>query len=192
MMLRKGVKSSAPFSFWILDSGGLGGSAVSDSVTLFFWIARLTRKKLALFLKILLSRQAVQKRIESSMAMCYTIQNETGAHLPLEEKAYKPLIVQSDMTLLLETGNETYEVARDELSAFAEMVKSPEYVHTYKITPLSLWNAASVGMGAEEVIAALDRYSKYPVPEMVKVRIRQIGGRYGKVVIDKDGDGLFS
>ena len=111
--------------------------------------------------------------------------------MPLEEKAYKPLIVQSDMTLLLETGNETYEVARDELSAFAEMVKSPEYVHTYKITPLSLWNAASVGMGAEEVIAALDRYSKYPVPEMVKVRIRQIGGRYGKVVIDKDGDGLF-
>jgi len=109
----------------------------------------------------------------------------------LEEKEYKPLIVQSDMTLLLETGNETYETARDELSAFAEMVKSPEYVHTYQITPLSLWNAASAGLSSEEVIAALERYSKYPVPEMVKARVRQIGGRYGKVVIDKDSDGLF-
>jgi len=109
----------------------------------------------------------------------------------LEEKIYKPLIVQSDMTLLLETGNESYEAARDELSAFAEMVKSPEYVHTYKITPLSLWNAASAGISSQDVIGALEKYSKYPVPEMVKARIRQIGGRYGKVVIDKDGEGLF-
>ena len=109
----------------------------------------------------------------------------------MEENAYRPLIVQSDMTLLLETGSESYEAARDELSAFAEMVKSPEYVHTYKITPLSLWNAASAGVGADDVAASLERYSKYPVPEMVRARIRQISGRYGKVVIDKDGDGLF-
>ena len=54
---------------------------------------------------------------------------------------YKPLIVQSDMTLLLETNNESYESARDELSMFAEMEKSPEYIHTYRITPISLWNA---------------------------------------------------
>lgn len=104
-------------------------------------------------------------------------------------EAYKPLIVQSDMTLLLETGNESYESARDELSAFAEMVKSPEYVHTYKITPLSLWNAASAGVSASDAIRSLERHSKYPVPETVLARIRQISGRYGKTRIVKPGDG---
>ncbi|TFG06369.1 helicase, partial [Candidatus Thorarchaeota archaeon] len=57
-----------------------------------------------------------------------------------------PLIVQSDKSVLLEVDNERYEDARDSLARFAELVKSPEYVHTYRITPLSLWNAAAVGM----------------------------------------------
>ncbi|MDR1194570.1 MAG: helicase-associated domain-containing protein, partial [Peptococcaceae bacterium] len=103
---------------------------------------------------------------------------------------YKPLIVQSDMTLLLETGNDSYESARDELSAFAEMVKSPEYVHTYKITSLSLWNAASAGVTADEVIASLERYSKYQVPATVLARIRQISGRYGKTRVVKADNGI--
>ncbi|MDR1110399.1 MAG: helicase-associated domain-containing protein [Deltaproteobacteria bacterium] len=103
---------------------------------------------------------------------------------------FKPLVVQSDMTLLLETGNESYESARDELSAFAEMVKSPEYVHTYCITPLSLWNAASAGVSANDVIESLERYSKFPVPEIVVSRIRQISGRYGKTRIVKADNGI--
>ncbi len=89
----------------------------------------------------------------------------------------RPLIVQSDMSLLLETGGETYEMARDELAAFAEMVKSPEYIHTYKITPISLWNAASAGLGSGDIISALERYGKYPVPATVSARIEQISVR---------------
>ena len=104
---------------------------------------------------------------------------------------YKPLIVQSDMTLLLETGNDSYEAARDELAAFAEMVKSPEYIHTYKITPLSLWNAASAGVSPQMAIESLGKFSKYPVSETVCARIRQIGDRYGKLKIVKEGGGLF-
>ena len=112
---------------------------------------------------------------------------------------YKPLIVQSDMTLLLETNNDSYEIARDTLSAFAEMEKSPEYIHTYRITPLSLWNAASAGVTGDDVINSLAEYSKYPVSETVISRIKQISGRYGKVRIVKadnaeslcDGIGLY-
>jgi len=86
----------------------------------------------------------------------------------MSDNNYKPLIVQSDMTLLLETGNDAYEAARDELAAFAEMEKSPEYIHTYLITPLSLWNAASAGVKSEDVLATLSKargttaWSSYP------------------------------
>ena len=111
-------------------------------------------------------------------------------NMPDRRNPIKPLIVQSDMTLLLETGNDAFESARDELAAFAEMVKSPEYVHTYKITPLSLWNAASAGISPEAVIGVLARFSKYPIAEIVPARIRQIGERYGKIKIIRDGEDL--
>ncbi|MCL1792191.1 MAG: helicase-associated domain-containing protein [Peptococcaceae bacterium] len=104
---------------------------------------------------------------------------------------YKPLIVQSDMTLLLETDNASYESARDELSAFAEMVKSPEYIHTYKLTPISLWNAASAGVKSADILSSLERYSKYPVSETVISRLKQISDRYGKVRILKENRNLF-
>ncbi|WP_343380901.1 DNA repair helicase XPB [Candidatus Bathycorpusculum sp.] len=104
---------------------------------------------------------------------------------------YKPLIVQSDMTLLLETNNASYESARDELSAFAEMVKSPEYVHTYKMTSISLWNAASAGVKSTDILASLERYSKYPISQTVIARLTQISDRYGKVRICKEQDELF-
>ena len=64
-----------------------------------------------------------------------------------------PLIVQSDKTVLLEVENPLYEECRDQLARFAELVKSPEHVHTYRITPLSLWNAAAAGLTAEQIIA---------------------------------------
>ncbi|RMF28127.1 MAG: helicase, partial [Chloroflexi bacterium] len=100
-----------------------------------------------------------------------------------------PLIVQSDKTVLLEVDNPLYEAARDILARFAELEKSPEYVHTYRITPLSLWNAASAGMTAEEILEGLDRYAKYPIPDNVRVDIADYISRYGRVKLVRDDEG---
>ena len=74
--------------------------------------------------------------------------------------ASNPVIVQSDRSVLLEVHNPLYEEARDTLALFAELEKSPEYIHTYRMTPLSLWNAASSGISVEDVLNGLERYSK--------------------------------
>jgi DNA excision repair protein ERCC-3 len=92
-----------------------------------------------------------------------------------------PVIVQGDKSVLLEVDNDLYQDARDVLARFAELDKSPEYVHTYRITPLSLWNAASAGLTAEEILDGLERYSKYPVPGNVRVDIADYISRYGRV-----------
>ena len=91
------------------------------------------------------------------------------------------LIVQSDLTILLETDHPLYEEARDALSGFAEMVKSPEYIHTYKLTQLSLWNAASAGFKSEQVVEDLRRFAKHEPPPIVISRILDWGKRYGRV-----------
>lgn len=101
-----------------------------------------------------------------------------------------PLIAQSDHTLLLETQAPRYGEARDALLGFAELVKSPEYVHTWRITSLSLWNAAASGHTADEVIAALEDLAKYPVPDNLPVSIREKMGRYGTVRLVRDGTWL--
>jgi DNA excision repair protein ERCC-3 len=92
-----------------------------------------------------------------------------------------PLIVQSDRSILLEVDNPRYEEARDALAQFAELVKSPEYVHTYRITPLSLWNAAATGLSPEKVMEALEEYAKYPIPSNVSREIMEYMGRYGRL-----------
>ncbi len=92
-----------------------------------------------------------------------------------------PLIIQSDKSVLLEVNNPLYEAARDELSRFAELEKSPEYIHTYRITPLSLWNAAAAGMSADIIVEALSRYSKFPIPGNITADIRDYILRYGRV-----------
>jgi DNA excision repair protein ERCC-3 len=96
-------------------------------------------------------------------------------------KPENPLIVQSDRSALLEVDNALYTEARDALARFAELEKSPEYVHTYRISPLSLWNAAAAGLGADAILADLERYSKYPLPDNVRVDIRDSVGRYGRI-----------
>jgi len=101
-----------------------------------------------------------------------------------------PLIVQGDMSLLLETESPRYAEARDALLAFAELVKSPEYVHTWRISRLSLWNAAASGHSAEDVIAALTRWSRYPVPENVPQHVRATMARYGRLRLLRDGEWL--
>lgn len=91
------------------------------------------------------------------------------------------IIVQSDLTILLETDHPRYEEARDALSGFAEMVKSPEYIHTYKLTQLSLWNAASAGLTPEQIVEELRRFAKHEPPQIVISRILDWGKRYGRV-----------
>ncbi|HHY46367.1 MAG TPA: DEAD/DEAH box helicase [Firmicutes bacterium] len=95
-----------------------------------------------------------------------------------------PLIVQSDRTLLLEAINPLFEQARDEIALFSELEKSPEYVHTYRITPLSLWNAAASGLTAEAIIASLRRYTKFEIPEGLIRYIVDYTERYGRVLIE--------
>jgi len=100
-----------------------------------------------------------------------------------------PLIVQSDKSVLLEVKNELYEAARDALARFAELEKSPEHVHTYRITPLSLWNAAAAGMTAAQIIDALTRYAKYDIPSNVIVDVTDYVSRYGRLKLIKDESG---
>lgn len=105
-----------------------------------------------------------------------------------EQKQTGCVIVQSDLTILLETDHPLYEDARDALSGFAEMVKSPEYIHTYKLTQLSLWNAASAGLSPERIVEELRRYSKHEPPQIVISRILDWGKRYGRVkLLIEDG-----
>lgn len=101
-----------------------------------------------------------------------------------------PLIIQSDRSVLLEVNNPSYEAARDELSRFAELEKSPEYIHTYRITPLSLWNAAAAGMGADQVVEALSRYTKFPMPSNVVADIKDYVSRYGRIKLLYEDDKL--
>ncbi len=75
-----------------------------------------------------------------------------------------PLIVQSDRTILLEVDHPLHAEARDALAQFAELEKSPEHIHTYRLSPLSLWNAAAGGMSAQMVLELLEKYSKYDIP----------------------------
>jgi DNA excision repair protein ERCC-3 len=95
--------------------------------------------------------------------------------------AANPVIVQSDKSVLLEVKNDRYEEARDWLARFAELEKSPEHIHTYRITPLSLWNAAASGLTAEAIVHALEEYSKYDLPGNVRVDIYDYISRYGRV-----------
>src|SRR5512136_2550481 len=88
-----------------------------------------------------------------------------------------PLIVQSDGTVLLEVQNARYEEARDHLARFAEAVKSPEYVHTYRITPLSLWIAPAPGATPDQVVQALTGLSKDDVPQTVCEDVRDYMSR---------------
>ncbi|AEF86235.1 DNA or RNA helicase of superfamily II [Treponema primitia ZAS-2] len=92
-----------------------------------------------------------------------------------------PLIVQSDRTLLLDVHAPKAEEARAAIMPFAELEKSPEHIHTFRITPLSLWNAASAGFSPEDVTAVLDTYSRYPVPQSIVEGFSDTMDRYGKI-----------
>src|SRR5581483_4908039 len=102
-----------------------------------------------------------------------------------------PLIVQSDRTALLEVDSPRYAECRDKLAAFCELIKSPEHIHTYRLTSLSLWNARAAGMTAEEMVAVLEEYSKYDVPGNILHDIRDYVGRYGRLKLYKEDGRLL-
>lgn len=92
-----------------------------------------------------------------------------------------PLIVQSDKTCLLEISHPQADAARAALSPFAELEKAPEHVHTYRITPLALWNARAAGFDAEQLVDVLETYSKFPVPQSLLVDTAETMSRYGRL-----------
>jgi DNA excision repair protein ERCC-3 len=96
-----------------------------------------------------------------------------------------PLIVQSDKTLLLETGHPKAADCRRVIAPFAELERAPEHVHTYRVTPLGLWNARAAGHDAEQVIDALVTYSRYPVPHALLVDVADTMARYGRLTLSK-------
>ena len=87
--------------------------------------------------------------------------HDVREELKMPYNPINPIIVQGDRTILLEVNNELYAEARDSILRFAELEKSPEYIHTYRITSLSLWNAAASGMSFGEIIMLLEKYSKF-------------------------------
>ncbi|UOV99824.1 DNA repair helicase XPB [Agrococcus sp. SCSIO52902] len=101
-----------------------------------------------------------------------------------------PLIVQSDRTVLLEVAHPDAAAARQALQVFAELERAPEHIHTYRVTRLGLWNARAAGHTADEIIGTLDRHAKFPVPAGVAQDIRETIGRYGRLVIERDDEGL--
>ncbi|MBB5913096.1 DNA excision repair protein ERCC-3 [Nocardia transvalensis] len=96
-----------------------------------------------------------------------------------------PLIVQSDKTLLLEVDHAQADAARQAIAPFAELERAPEHVHTYRVTPLALWNARAAGHDAEQVVDALVNYSRYAVPQPLLVDIVDTMARYGRLQLVK-------
>ncbi|MEY2849927.1 MAG: hypothetical protein RI885_2594 [Actinomycetota bacterium] len=103
-----------------------------------------------------------------------------------------PLIVQSDRTVLLEVAHPRADDARHDLSVFAELERAPEHIHTYRITRLGLWNARAAGHSADDMLATLERYSKFPIPQGVRVDIADTVARYGRLVIERDAEGVLT
>jgi DNA excision repair protein ERCC-3 len=97
-----------------------------------------------------------------------------------------PLIVQSDKTLLLEVDHDQADACRRAIAPFAELERSPEHVHTYRLTPLGLWNARAAGHDAEQVVDTLLTFSRYPVPHALLVDVAETMARYGRLRLETD------
>ena len=100
-----------------------------------------------------------------------------------------PFIVQSDRSVLVEVDNPRYAEARDALAPFAELEKSPEHIHTYRISNLSLWNAAAAGFTAEQMLDVLRKYTKFPIPNNLPTDLADTVSRYGRVKLLRHDDG---
>src|SRR6056297_3834043 len=99
-----------------------------------------------------------------------------------------PLIVQGDTTVLLDVHHPAAEDARADIGLFAELEKSPEHMHTYRITPLSLWNAASAGYSADDISERIRQWSRFSMPENVDYYIGDTISRFGKLILKEGKD----
>jgi DNA excision repair protein ERCC-3 len=97
------------------------------------------------------------------------------------DRFQNPLIVQSDRTILLDVHAPLADECRNALIPFAELERSPEHLHTYRLTPLSLWNAASAGINSDSILETLNAYSRYDIPQNVGAWIKEVGERFGKL-----------
>jgi DNA excision repair protein ERCC-3 len=100
-----------------------------------------------------------------------------------------PFIVQSDRSILVEVDNPKYAEARDALAPFAELEKSPEHIHTYRVSNLSLWNAAAAGFTADQMVEVLARYTKFPLPTNLPADLTETVSRYGRVKLERGENG---
>jgi DNA excision repair protein ERCC-3 len=99
-----------------------------------------------------------------------------------------PLIVQGDLTILVDLSAPRYAEARDALARFAELVKSPEHIHTYRITPLSIWNACAAGVDVDDIAGTLTSFSRFAVPVSITNQVRDFAGRFGRLRVVRDED----
>src|SRR5262245_22490493 len=97
-----------------------------------------------------------------------------------------PLVVQSDRTLLLEVDHPEADACRIAIAPFAELERAPEHIHTYRLTPLGLWNARAAGHDAEQVVDTLLEYSRYAVPHALLVDVAETMARYGRLRLEKN------
>src|SRR5712691_2720229 len=118
--------------------------------------------------------------LESSVQLAIT---SSSGKEPMQYNPANPLIVQGDRTVLLEVDNPLHADARDAIAPFAELEKSPEHIHTYRLTSLSLWNAAAAGMTADAMVEALATFSKFPLPPSLATDLRELVSRYGRVTL---------
>ncbi|HBI02682.1 MAG TPA: helicase [Paenibacillaceae bacterium] len=102
-----------------------------------------------------------------------------------------PIMVQGDLSLLLEVAHPLFIEAREAIALFAELVKSPEILHTYRMTPLTLWNAAALGFNGDTLITILEKYARFPVPSRVKKEILETVEKYGKLRLTKENGELY-
>jgi DNA excision repair protein ERCC-3 len=100
----------------------------------------------------------------------------------------RPLIAQSDQSLLLDAHDPAFDEARAELSGFATLEKSPEHFHTYRLDALSLWNAASAGLTPDAVVATMERWTRYELPPSLEQSVRETMARFGRVVMSAGPD----
>jgi DNA excision repair protein ERCC-3 len=118
-----------------------------------------------------------------AVASVSTVERRTGS---VSTPGTGPLIVQSDKTLLLEVDHEDAGAARTAIAPFAELERAPEHIHTYRVTPLALWNARAAGHDAEQVVDALVKYSRFAVPQALLMDVVETMGRYGRLQLTND------
>jgi DNA excision repair protein ERCC-3 len=138
----------------------------------------------------MLTKKAFLQKAQQMLTKSVLLKQNSKEEAQVTFDSTRPLIAQSDFTLLLEAFHPEFDKVRITLARFADLIKSPESLHTYRITPLSLWNAASSGMKMEEINLFLEQNTKFGLPAAVQSGIRKYMKRYGLLQLIKVGEEL--